>query len=92
MQNLLDHCVAGSGSVVLDFAKVEYISSVGLRVLMLAAKQVRTQKGKLLVAALQPVVKEIFEISRFHMVLETHPSVPQALATLSAAAAAAYGK
>ncbi len=90
LQNLLDHCVAGAGSVVLDFSKVDYISSVGLRVLMLAAKQVKTQQGRLVIAGLTPVVKEIFEISRFHMVFEIFASVPDALARMSAAAAAAY--
>jgi len=63
-------CARDLDRVILDFVGVEYISSIGLRVLMLAAKQAKTQGGSIGVAALQPVVKEIFDISRFTMVLD----------------------
>jgi anti-sigma B factor antagonist len=71
--------------LVLDLGGVDYISSAGLRVLMLAAKQVRAQGGMLVIAALQPVVREIFEISRFTLVFDILPSVPAALERLGAA-------
>ena len=83
-------CRAGGDRVVLDFSKVDYISSVGLRVLMLAGKQVREQGGSIVVAALQPVVREIFEISRFNLVFRCFGSVREALAKVSPAALAAY--
>ena len=83
-------CAEGLDRVVLDFAGVEYISSVGLRVLMLASKQAKTQRGSLGVAALQPAVREIFDISRFTMVLDVFPSVREALAMLSPPALAAF--
>ena len=63
---------ARRGSLVLDFSAIEYISSVGLRVLMIAAKQMREHEGRLLVAALQSVVAEIFAISRFDRILTVH--------------------
>ncbi len=81
---------AGKRAVVLDFAGVEYISSVGLRVLMIAAKQMRASEAKIAVATLQPVVAEIFAISRFDLVLDVFPSVRGALAQLSIAALAAF--
>ena len=77
-------------AVVLDFSGVEYISSVGLRVLMVAAKQMRAQAATFAIAALQPVVAEIFAISRFDRVLVVHADVPAALAHCSAAALAAW--
>jgi anti-anti-sigma factor len=77
-------------ALVFDFAGVEYISSVGLRVLLMAAKQVRAQNARIAVAALQPVVKEIFDIARFNHVLEVFTSVRAALEQLSAPALAAY--
>ena len=77
-------------AVVLDFWGVEYISSVGLRVLMVAAKQMRAQAAAFAIAALQPVVAEIFAISRFDRVLVVHADVPAALAHCSAAALAAW--
>jgi anti-sigma B factor antagonist/stage II sporulation protein AA (anti-sigma F factor antagonist) len=78
------------GHVVLDLAGVEYISSVGLRVLMIAAKELHAKERKLAVAALQPVVAEIISISRFDRILNVFPSVRVALGALSAPAQAAY--
>ena len=49
---------------------------------MLAAKQVKTQQGKIAIAALTPMVAEVFQISRFHLVLPVHPDVATALASL----------
>jgi len=86
---LLEHSGINKG-VVLDFAGVEYISSVGLRVLMVAAKQMRTREAKIAVAGLQPVVAEIFAISRFDRVLDVYPSVRNALEKLSAPALEAF--
>src|SRR6266850_1365699 len=83
-------CAEGQDRVVLDFAGVEYISSVGLRVLMLASKQAKAQRGALGIAALQPAVGEIFDISRFTMVLDVFPSVREGLARLSPKALAAF--
>lgn len=71
--------------VVLDFAGVDYISSAGLRVLMLAAKEAKNSGSKIAVAALQPLVNEIFEISRFNKVLPCYAGVDEAVAALTPA-------
>jgi anti-anti-sigma factor len=77
-------------SLVLDFSGIEYISSVGLRVLMIAARQMRGRRARIAVTGLQSIVAEIFAISRFNTVLEVFPTVRDALAALSPEAAAAY--
>jgi len=87
---ILDESVAGRKPVVLDLSRVDYISSMGLRVLMMAAKQMRAGNARIGVAALQPVVEEIFDIARFKHVLEAFPSVRAALQEFSPAAAAAH--
>lgn len=87
---LLDACAAGRGRIVLDLAGVDYISSVGLRVLMLAARQVKDQRGEMVIAGMQPVVKEIFEISRFNFLFGSFSTVREAVARLSPAALAAF--
>jgi anti-anti-sigma factor len=86
----LERCAPGQELLVLDLSGVEYISSAGLRILMLARKHARAQEGTLVVAGLQPVVKEIFEISRFTLVFEVFPTVREALARISAPALAAF--
>ena len=66
-----------------DFAGVEYVSSVGLRVLMLAAKQVKAQNGRIVIAALTQVVSEVFQISRFDLVFSVFDTLDLALVTLA---------
>ena len=82
----IDRCKKEGERMVLDLAGVDYISSAGLRCFMLAEKQARAQGGTIVVAAMQPVVKEIFEISRFTLVFETFATVREAIARLSPAA------
>jgi anti-anti-sigma factor len=98
----IDHASAGafehavsplleaSNGLLFDFAQVPYISSAGLRVLMIAAKALRARKLRIGLAAAQPVVAQILGISRFDAVVEIFPSVSAALAALSPAARAAY--
>jgi anti-anti-sigma factor len=100
----LDHSAAGAfeqallplagdartSGLVLDFGAVDYISSVGLRVLMLAAKGARARKARLAAVALQPIVAEVFAISRFDSVFELFPTVRDALAAMSPDALTAY--
>jgi anti-sigma B factor antagonist/stage II sporulation protein AA (anti-sigma F factor antagonist) len=82
---------AGSGAgVVLDFARVEYISSVGLRVLLIAAKAARARGARIAVAGLRSVVSEIFAISRFNGVVEIFPTVAAAVTAISPGAGVAY--
>jgi len=90
LKPLLAQAAASRGALVLDLSGVEYISSVGLRVLMIAAKQMREAKAQLLVAALQKVVTEIFAISRFDRILTVTSTLDDALALCSAAALAQY--
>jgi anti-sigma B factor antagonist/stage II sporulation protein AA (anti-sigma F factor antagonist) len=71
---------AAGRPIVLDLGAVDYIASIGLRVLMLASRQARAQGGTIVVAALQPLVREIFEISKFTLLFRCFASVAEALA------------
>jgi anti-sigma B factor antagonist/stage II sporulation protein AA (anti-sigma F factor antagonist) len=87
---ILADATAAKTPVVLDFTGVEYISSMGLRVLMAASKRMRAADAPIAVASLQPAVAEIFAIARFNYVLPVHASVRDALEKVSPPAAAAY--
>ena len=83
--------IESGAPLALDFSGVDYISSVGLRALMMAAKAIRARGGPtLVVASPQPVVREIFEISRFGMILDIVPTLRAGLEKMSAEAVAAY--
>lgn len=70
----------GDRKLVLDFSGVDYISSAGLRVLMIASKQARAAGVAVAIAGLQPIVAEIFQISRFDTLFPCHATVALALA------------
>jgi anti-anti-sigma factor len=78
------------GAIVLDLSGLEYVSSAGLRCFMLASRQAKAQAGRIFVAALQPMVAEIFQISHFNLVFQVFPSVRDALAAVSSEAAVAF--
>src|SRR5678815_1410213 len=80
------------GAIVLDLSALEYVSSAGLRCFMLASRQAKAQHGRIFVAALQPMVAEIFQISHFNLVFQVFPSVREALGAVSTEAAAAFDK
>jgi len=80
LQPHVERCRDGAGGIVLDMHGLEYISSVGLRVLMMAARQAKAQQGRIVVAGLTPLVKEVFEISRFNLVFDLFDDLSAALA------------
>ena len=80
------------GAIVLDLSALEYVSSAGLRCFMLASRQAKAQHGRIFVAALQPMVSEIFQISHFNLVFQVFPTVREAVSAVSADAAAAFEK
>jgi anti-sigma B factor antagonist/stage II sporulation protein AA (anti-sigma F factor antagonist) len=85
----LGRCAKGQDHLVLDCTGMDYISSAGLRVFMLAARQVKAQQGWLALAAVQPLVREVLEITKFTQVLRIEPTVRAAVSAASAAALAA---
>jgi anti-sigma B factor antagonist/stage II sporulation protein AA (anti-sigma F factor antagonist) len=87
---LVAAAAAAKSALILDFSRIEYISSVGLRVLMIAAKKMRERESPLLVTALQSVVAEIFAISRFDRILTVTATLDDAMALCSAAALSAH--
>jgi anti-anti-sigma factor len=48
--------------VILDLARLEFLSSAGLRVIFKTKKLMDRRKGKLLLLNLQPQVRMVFEI------------------------------
>jgi anti-anti-sigma factor len=85
------HAVTGS-TVVLELSGLKYVSSAGLRCFMLASRQAKVQQARLVVADAQPMVAEIFLISRFDMLIPIHRTLREALESASAESAAAYDK
>lgn len=80
---LLDLIGPDGTPVVIDLARLDYVSSAGLRVLLMAAKKSRATNGRIALAALQPHVLQVFEISGFSSVFEIHDGREGALEAVS---------
>jgi len=59
----------GASKLVIDFQDVDFVSSAGLRVLLVAAKMLRGSGGEMRVCGLNEVVQEVFDISGFSSLL-----------------------
>ena len=69
-------------AVILDMENLSYISSAGLRVILLTAKTLQNQKAKFAVCALSGPIQEVFEISGFDKIITIHASQVDALNAL----------
>jgi anti-anti-sigma factor len=83
-KELLGYIEGGCRRLLLDFSELNYISSAGLRIVLVAAKRIKAAGGRLVLAALNAQVNEVFEISGFNRILDIEPDYASAAARLSA--------
>jgi len=69
----------GAAKLLVDFEKVDFVSSAGLRVLLATAKKLGGIGGSLRICGLNEAVNEVFEISGFSTILEVFPTRDDAL-------------
>jgi anti-anti-sigma factor len=72
----------GETSFVIDLGELNYISSAGLRSILVIAKELKSKNGKLICAAPKDEVKKIFKISGFSSMIPTYESVQAALESI----------
>jgi len=71
----------GNIKLVADFSGVDYTSSAGLRVLLGAIKETRAQSGDMRLAAVQPDVMKVLNLSGFTNILKMFDELDAALAS-----------
>jgi anti-sigma B factor antagonist len=81
-QRLLRLIKAGERQIIVDCADLDYISSAGLRALLVAVKQLNTTGGKMALGALKADIHEVFDVAGFSSILPIHPNVDAALAQM----------
>lgn len=64
--------------LIVDMAGVEYVSSSGLRVLLMLMKAMKNQQRVLKLCNLSPFVAEVFEVSNFAVMFDVHDSLESA--------------
>ncbi len=68
LEETLKDSLDGVTSLVMDFEKLEYISSAGLRVL-LSAQKIMNKQGEMKLIHVNEVINEIFEVTGFSDIL-----------------------
>ena len=86
----LTDCTGETKKALLDLSGVHYMSSAGLRVLVLAARQCQKQQGEIVLAALPQFLQDVFRITHFDVLFKMFTTVRAALEHLSPTAASAY--
>jgi len=64
--------------LILDCSELNYISSSGLRVFLTIQKFMMSTGGKFSLFAMQPGIKEIFDISGFSSIFSIYPDLESA--------------
>src|SRR6266542_2680092 len=68
--------------LAVDMSGLDYISSAGLRVLLVMAKKVQQAKGKVALFGLVPNVREVFSVSGFDTIFSIQPDSATAVAAV----------
>ncbi len=81
---LVGYLNAGSQRLLIDFSDLDYISSAGLRVILMAAKRLKASGGNIALCSLNETIGEVFEVSGFDRILDIHKNAESARAQLAA--------
>lgn len=68
----------GAAKIIIDFSELDYISSAGLRVVLVGAKMTRAPR-KFALCGMKPHIREIFDVSGFARILTILPDRAAAL-------------
>lgn len=77
-----EHLARGGNRLLLDLARVDYVSSAGLRVFLVVGKKAQRAGGRLALCCLTPLVREILAIAGFDRILTTADTRGAGLAKL----------
>ena len=68
-QIVMEQISSGEQSLIVDFSRLTFISSSGMRVLLIAAKRLQATKGKLVLCEMKEHIEEVFRISGFDQII-----------------------
>lgn len=57
-------------ALVVELAQVEYMSSAGLRVLLMTTKRCKSEHRRMILCAMSPGIREVFDISGFSAIFD----------------------
>ena len=78
---IVDQIADGNVYLVVDLTGVEFMSSAGLRTLLAAVKESRSQGGDLRIASINPGIDKLLKMSGFHNIAKVFTSNADAVAS-----------
>lgn len=72
----------GERRIVIDLSRLDYVSSAGLRVFLVASKRLTPAGGKVVLCSVQEPVKQVFDIVGFYSIFSILNSKDEALNSL----------
>jgi anti-anti-sigma factor len=78
-KDLLETIAGGEEGFIMDLSGLQYISSAGLRTLLVLAKKLKSGQGEILFTGLKGPVEEVFKISGFYSIFKIFDSLEAAL-------------
>ena len=66
-------------NIVVDLSEIDYVSSAGLRVFLMAAKKLKILSGNFILASMNDHIKEVFDISGFTPIFTITPDTASAV-------------
>lgn len=78
-EKLLSVMGSGETHLVIDLSELDYISSTGLQVLLLAAIRAKDSNRKMILSSLQHQVREVFDYAGFSSIFQIYPTQEEAL-------------
>jgi anti-sigma B factor antagonist len=79
LEIFLNGAISDNSRIIFDLSDTEYISSSGLRVLLAALKTLKTKNGEMRLASLQPVVRNILDVSGLSNIFSIHHNLKEAM-------------
>ena len=73
---------SGTQRLVVDLSQLDYVSSSGLRVLILAAKRLQTVDGKIVLCSMKDHVRQVFDLAGFSSMLSIYASRDEAIKSI----------
>ncbi len=78
-KKIIDRIDAGETNILIDCSKMDYVSSSGLRIFLMALKKINALNGKFVLCSLQENIREIFEISGFTSIFSIYDTRNEAI-------------
>ncbi len=78
-KSCLEWIQQGESALVVDLAGLEYMSSAGLRSILVVGKKLKSVGGSLAFSSLAPNVAHVFSISSFGAMFKVYGSLEEAL-------------